>query len=319
MKCPKCNSELLEGAKFCTSCGAPAAAPEQENTSERASEGGEMNIVKQKIFWNIRKGEVACRLDEAEFARYDRVQGLIVNDGTTAYVRADGKIIAEIHGGIYDFVEPRELQRVLESCRGGLVGAVAGCGRFLLNAVLGRRVKDNIREENRPEKQRTLDALIESLKRGEVFSLQLKLDKSFSLVFGAGTAEETAEFRPMVVRTKLLDMQVGVRAIFRIADFARFSEYFLVDENVATTRRIAELLQPVVQNAVQSVMQEREIGQSTIPADVVREIADRIAASGDQFHGLALEQVAEVVATNEDLERMRSLSRELYLSEQDLD
>ena len=35
--------------------------------------------------------------------------------------------------------------------------------------------------------------------------------------------------------------------------------------------------------------------------------------------GLALERVAEVVVSNEDLERLRSLSRELYLSEQELD
>ncbi len=349
MKCPNCNSELPEGAKFCTgcgtpaataqaasvcrscgatlppaakfctTCGTPAAAPAPESAPERSAEGGQMSVVKQKICWNIRKGEVACRLNEAEFTRYDRVQGLIVNDGTTAYVKADGKILAEIHGGIYDFVEPEELQRMLESRHGGLAGMVTGCGRFLVNAVLGRRVKDNLREENRPEKQRTLDALIESMKRHEVFSLQLKLDKSFSLVFGSGTAEETAEFRPMVVRTKLLDMQVGVRAVFRIADFDRFSEHFLVDVGVATTRRIAEMLQPAVQSAVQHVMQDREIGQSTIPADIAEEIAARIAAAGEGFHGLALEQVAEVVASNEDLERLRSLSRELYLSEQELD
>ncbi|WP_353505811.1 zinc-ribbon domain-containing protein, partial [Alistipes finegoldii] len=26
MKCQNCNSELLEGAKFCTTCGTPVAA-----------------------------------------------------------------------------------------------------------------------------------------------------------------------------------------------------------------------------------------------------------------------------------------------------
>ena len=347
MKCPNCNSELLEGAKFCTACGTPAAAapttpvcracgaqlqpsakfcttcgtpaaaPAPENAPEPTPAGGEMTVVKQKIFWNVRKGEVACRINEAEFTRYDRVQGLIVNDGTTACIKAGGKLIAEIHGGIYDFVEPEELQQILESRHGGL--AAAGTGRFLVNAVLGRRIKDNIREENRPEKQRTLDALLESLKRHEVFSLQLKLDKSFSLVFGSGTSEESAEFKPMVVRTKLLDMQVGVRALFRIADFARFSEYFLADEGVATTRRIAEMLQPAVQSAVQAVMRECEPENTTIPAATVEAIAAHIAASSDQFHGLVLEQVAEVVASNEDLERLRSLSRELYLSEQELD
>ena len=319
--CGKCGARLLPGAKFCTTCGAPAAAaPESAPAPEaQAAEGGELAAVKQKIFWNIQKGEVACRVNESEFVSYDSAQGLIVNDGTTAYIKANGKVMAEIHGGIYDFVDPDELERILESRRGGAAGALAGGGRFLINALLGRRVKDKFDKSGDPERQRSLDAVIESMKRHEAFSLTLKLDKSFSLVFGSGTAEEMAEFKPMTVRTKLLDLQMGLRAIFRISDFDRFAEYFLTDERVATTLKIAGKLQPTIQNAVQAVMQDREVEGTSIPADVVELITAKIVAAGDQFYGLTLERVAEVAASNEDLERLRSLSRELYLSEQELD
>ena len=319
--CGKCGARLLPGAKFCTTCGAPAAAaPESAPAPEaQAAEGGERAAVKQKIFGNIQKGEVACRVNESEFVSYDSAQGLIVNDGTTAYIKANGKVLAEIHGGIYDFVDPDELERILESRRGGAAGALAGGGRFLINALLGRRVKDKFDKSGDPERQRSLDAVIESMKRHEAFSLTLKLDKSFSLVFGSGTAEEMAEFKPMTVRTKLLDLQMGLRAIFRISDFDRFAEYFLTDERVATTLKIAGKLQPTIQNAVQAVMQDREVEGTSIPADVVELITAKIVAAGDQFYGLTLERVAEVAASNEDLERLRSLSRELYLSEQELD
>ena len=319
--CGKCGARLLPGAKFCTTCGAPAAAaPESAPAPEaQAAEGGELAAVKQKIFWNIQKGEVACRVNESEFVSYDSAQGLIVNDGTTAYIKANGKVLAEIHGGIYDFVDPDELERILESRRGGAAGALAGGGRFLINALLGRRVKDKFDKSGDPERQRSLDAVIESMKRHEAFSLTLKLDKSFSLVFGSGTAEEMAEFKPMTVRTKLLDLQMGLRVIFRISDFERFAEYFLTDERVATTLKIAAKLQPTIQNAVQAVMQDREVEGTSIAADVVELITAKIVAAGDQFYGLTLERVAEVAASNEDLERLRSLSRELYLSEQELD
>ena len=319
--CGKCGARLLPGAKFCTTCGAPAAAaPESAPAPEaQAAEGGELAAVKQKIFWNIQKGEVACRVNESEFVSYDSAQGLIVNDGTTAYIKANGKVLAEIHGGIYDFVDPDELERILESRRGGAAGALAGGGRFLITALQGRRVKDKFDKSGDPERQRSLDAVIESMKRHEAFSLTLKLDKSFSLVFGSGTAEEMAEFKPMTVRTKLLDLQMGLRAIFRISDFDRFAEYFLTDERVATTLKIAGKLQPTIQNAVQAVMQDREVEGTSIPADVVELITAKIVAAGDQFYGLTLERVAEVAASNEDLERLRSLSRELYLSEQELD
>ncbi len=350
MKCPNCNSELLEGAKFCTSCGAPATpakpqagvcrncqapllpgaafctscgtpvATESPQPAPTPEKGGELASVKQRIFWNVQRGEVACRVNEAEFVRYDSAQGLIVNDGTTAFIRANGETIAELHGGIYDFIAPEELEKLLKSRHGGVVGMLTGTARFLVNAVLGRRVEDNFRSDGKePEKQRSLDALIECLKRKDVFSLQLKLDRSFSLVFGAGTAEKTAEFTPMTIRTPLHDVQIGVRVLFRIADFGHFAEYFLSDEPVATTRRIAELLQPTVQEAVQSVLQDCELTDTTLPAGTTERIAARITASQEQFHGLALEQVAEVVASNEDFERFRTLNRELYLSEQELD
>ena len=74
-----------------------------------------MTSVKRKIFWNIHKGEIACRINEAEFLNYDAAQGLIVNDGTTAYVKANGKVLAEIHGGVYDFVDPEEIHRECHS------------------------------------------------------------------------------------------------------------------------------------------------------------------------------------------------------------
>jgi len=332
MKCQQCNSELLEGARFCTTCGAPAGAapaasvgpagPTDENTAARPAAqpaGGEMTTVKQRIFWSIQRGEVACKIDESEFARYDSAQGLIVGDGTTAYIKANGKVIAELHGGVYDFIDPEALKRVLESRYGGLAGALKSGWYSLVNAVLGRHVKDRFDDKDAPERQRSLDALIESMKRRDTFSLQIRLDKSFSLVFGSGTALQGEEFVPMTVRTKLLDIQVGVRAVFRIADFTQFSEYYLAGERVATTRRIAEELHPAILTAVRSVLQDCEITGTTIPTEQVEAVKARIAASGSQFHGLVLEEVAEVVASNEDLERFRSLSRELYLSEQELD
>lgn len=326
--CRACGAELLPGAKFCTTCGAPVeAGSEAAYVSVTATpaapsaehQGGELATVKRKIFWNIHKGEVACRINESEFLNYDSAQGLIVNDGTTAYVKANGKVLAEIEGGVYDFVDPEELRRILESRHGGIAGLLGSGWRFVVNALLGRRVSDRLdKDEKAPERQHSLDALLESLKRHETFSLQLKLNKEFSLVFGSGTAGASGDFEPMLIRTRQLDLQMGVRAIFRISDFHRFADHFLADQPVATTTSIARALQPAVQNAVQMVLQDRELQSTTLPAEVKEAVAARIVASGE-LYGLTLERVAEVAATNEDLERLRVLSRELYLSEQELD
>ena len=316
LACKACGAELLPGAKFCTTCGAPVESDSANVQADR--EGGEMTSVKRKIFWNIHKGEIACRINEAEFLNYDAAQGLIVNDGTTAYVKANGKVLAEIHGGVYDFVDPEELKRILESRQGGAVGALSSGWRFIVNAILGRKVKDKLDKKEDPKREKSLDALLESMKRHEAFSLQLKLDKNFSLVFGSGTFGEDGVFEPMLVRTKLLDLKMGVRAVFHIGDFQRFAEHFLVDRPVATTRSIAEELAPVVRNAVQAVMQDKEIEGTAIPSEIVEAISARMAVS-DELYGISFDHIAEVVASNEDLERLRDLSRELYLSEQELD
>ena len=318
--CPNCNSPLLPDAKFCTSCGpsiAPASAPA---TATDEPKEGELSVVKQKIFWNIRKGEVACHINEAEFANYDHAQGLIVNDGTTAYIKSNGKVIAELHGGTYDFVNPKELESIVEKREGGLTSLLSAGGRFFINLLLGRRVKDKL-EDNAPKKEepKTLDALIQSLRNKEVLSLQLKLDKDFSLIFGGGTSGESGEFVPMKIHTKLLDVEMGVRAIFHIADFETFAHHYLVDSRIATTKNLAETLLPTIQSAVQSVLLEREIEGTTLPQNIVAEIEANIKAQSVNFYGLALDKIAEIVMSSEELERFRQLSRELYLSEQELE
>lgn len=353
MKCPTCNADLAEGAKFCTACGTPApkapagavcascgaalapgtkfctacgtplaagatpdaggsAAAPTGPVSVPQEAAGELAVVKQKICWNVRKGEVACRINESEFTRYDAAQGLIVNDGTTACIRANGRQVAELNGGVYDFVDPEELEKALASRRGGVVGALGAGARLLLNAVLGRRTGERLDD---PKRQQTLDSLIESMKRNEAFSLYLKLDKSFTLIFGAG-GENGAE--PMRVRSRQLDLEVAVRASFRIADFDRFAQHFLSDNAVATTDTIARALAPTVRQAVETELMQAEGDLTAVPHERVEAIAARIAAS-DCLHGLVLESIAEVAVSNEDLERLRALSRELYLSEQELD
>ena len=310
--CSECGAALLPNAKFCTTCGAPRPATNTAPTSEETpSEGGNIAMVKQKIYWNVSRGEVACHINEVEFTNYDNARGLIINDGTTAYVKANGKVIAELHGGIYEFVSSEEVTRVLESRHGGLGAALNSMGRFIVNMFLGRKVKDDIaRHQGAQQEFHSLDELIASLKRHDVFSLQLKLDKEFALIFGG-------EDGAMVVQTKYLDMPIAMRAKFRISNFEAFSRQYFADERVMTTRRLAELLKPTVQSALQAVMLDMEVSGNQLTKEVADEVLRRL--SSVDMNGVSILSVDEVVASNEDLERLRSLSREIYLSEKELD
>lgn len=353
MNCSKCNSNLKDGAKFCTVCGTPVAIPSSAKNNEEAvalckkcssplkpnakfcnscgerieeqpQETNELSVVKQRIFWNVQKGEIAKKINESEFIQYDSVLGIIINDGTTAYVRSDGKQIAEIKGGVYNFIDPQELKKILESRIGGIPSFVKSTFKFAMNLVLGQKVKERIAtKEIDPKQQESLDSIIACMKGdSNLLSLTLKMDKDFELIFGSAqsNADNYAEFSPMIIKTKYLDVNVGVRAIFKISDFALFSQHYLSDSSVVSTSILADKLTPIIKTAVQDVMYDIEQVESRLPVEVLDKILAKILLSSrDLMYGISLEKIVEITSNNEDLERFRALSRELYISESELD
>ena len=83
--CPKCGAELKPGAKFCVKCGTKIEAASQApaNNQAPANPNQTMTTVKKRIFWNVQPGELARRVNEAEFEQYDNATGIIVSGDHT--------------------------------------------------------------------------------------------------------------------------------------------------------------------------------------------------------------------------------------------
>jgi hypothetical protein len=311
--CQKCNAALKPDSKFCTSCGTPVknqltSATEPNSTSAPKP----LSVIKDRIFWNVQKGEVAHRFNEAEMMQYDSAKGIIINEGTTAFIRANGAHVAEIKGGAYDFVEPQKLDETLNQRQGGVAGGIRAGFRFLSNLVLGRRVKDSIQSNEAAQNTstpNTMASLIESMKKGQVFSVTLKLDKSFPLIFEIKDIE-----------TSILNATFGVHSFFKIDDFAKFSEYYLSDNDSVSFERIQKEFEPIVKAAIQEIVHNHELKEGRLPDDILQKIKGRIESAAAEFmHGLKLENIVEISSKSEDLARFRELSRELYLSEKELE
>ena len=105
--CPKCNKELREGAKFCTACGykLESGNVNAEVKKNEPQKSEDITEVKDRILWNIMPGQVARIIDETEFNSYNNIKGVIIQEGTTAFIRANGATVASISGGTYDFVK----------------------------------------------------------------------------------------------------------------------------------------------------------------------------------------------------------------------
>lgn len=327
--CTSCGKPLKPEAVFCVYCGAKqggvsvakSEAPDHTASSDKEA----VSLVKQKIVWNIQPGEVARSIKEEEFLRYDSALGIIVNDGTTAYIRTNGETIAKVSGGNYNFLSQREIDRILETRVGENIftrasRGVREIGRTIASFILGEKVKDHIKPEDKEgDKLRLIDQMVENLKRGNAFAVVLKLNKEFELIFGDlhENIDDYAHFAPMKIQTKYLDIAVGVRALFQISDFELFASHYLADNDSMRTNTLANLITPVVKSILQRLLFDLEIKENRIQEDVRLKVEQELKLY--DFHGLALRSLVEISTANEDLQRFRTLSQELYLSEQELD
>ena len=338
MNCIKCSSELKEGAKFCGKCGTPQTAPtpsapqpvitsksvSSENIVSGTNSSNSENAIdmfKSKLFWNIQPGEIARRFSEAQLAQgdYDNAKGIIINDGTTAIIKAGGEFIAEIHGGAYEF-RSEKTAKEKEKREGGIIRESASWLKrgltFITNLVIGEKVKDKEEKKEKekdPEKANDAVNKIENASSdNKLFSVTLKLDKSFMLPISFEGQ--------YAIKTKVLDTNVGFEAYFKIDDFKKFSEHYLGDKEKVTYSDIANEIRPQLKACIQSVLQDVDLNSTNLSDDLIQKIKEKIAVdTNNNFFGIILEKVVTISTSNEALDRIRKKEGELAVSEKELD
>ncbi len=319
--CPQCGATLREGAKFCTKCGCKLgnAAVPVVNNEKKPQVSEDMATSKGRIYWNIQPGQIARVITEQEFDSYSKVQGIIISEGTTAYIRANGHTIASISGGTYDFIENagQPTAAFKESVRQGW--------SVLTNLFKSRaRKAAEAAAEPTPEElyKQQQNAILENAKRGVAFSVVIVLDKAFPLYVGAKQAnlDDYATFVPMKIKTRYLEMAVGVNAYFKITEPERFITHYLTDRQLANNALVVDEIADTVRVTLQEVLGDQELKENRIPKELHNTIKERLnEVAPEAFFGLSIVRIVEISAENKDLERMAALSRELYLSEQELD
>lgn len=323
--CTKCGAPLKPGAKFCTKCGTKvqtAPVVENEPKAPQPQTAPDMNAAAGRIYWNIQPGLVARVISEAEFDSYRKVQGVIIPEGTTAYIRCNGRTIASISGGTYDFLEEDKRGNIVSNTAQS-VGNALSRGWQLITSLFSRKKVEAKAEPSAEQLYNEQQRLIlENARKGAAFSVIILLDKAFPMLIGARQAalDDYARFVPMTIQTRHLALQVGVNAYFRIANPEQFIIHYLTDKTLLNTAAIVDEISDAVRVVLQETLYDTDLTTGRVTPEMHALLKERVnSIAAEAFFGLAVVRIVEISAANEDLDRFAALSRELYLSEKELD
>ncbi len=321
MNCTKCGEPLRENAKFCTKCGqkvmVEAAAQQElpatpEKKVEEPALPQDINSVNGRIYWNIQPGQIARVITEAELDSYRNVSGIIVQEGTIAFIRSNGKTIASISGGTYDLVSKTTAttNNIKENISNGWSN--------ILNIF--RKKTPEVQKD--PGYQEQQEAILKSARNKAAFSVVILLEKAFPLIIGQKMEkpDDYKEVVPMKIQTRHIAVDVILNAYFKIKDHDSFIRHYLTAAKDLNTCSIVHEISDTVRRAIQDALYDKEIGDTEISKDLYAIIKENINQAGaETFFGLSLARIVEVGVGSKDLERFRALSAEMYLSEQELD
>lgn len=300
--CPNCKKSYGETEKnFCTLCG-----KKLENVANQEVFAKEISVIKNKIVWNIPVGEIAYRISEKEMDTLLNAVGIVVDEGVTAYIYIDGRMAAEIHGGTYDFVSNEELQRKLRARFDGMADKLKNVWKVITRFWVGTSAQERIERQSSLPNAVSIDDVVASVNRNASYSVVLKVDKEFPLVF------ETP------ISTSQFNGNVGVCIAARIASFQQFIQQFFVagGRHNVTNVDVKNMLKGTVEDCLGS----ESFSGGQVSDDVRLRLLNRLQVKMAELNlGIEITRVTDCTVNSEDLERLRALDREIYLSEAELD
>lgn len=305
--CPKCNKSYGETDKnFCTSCGAELEALVNQPKSPTEVLSKEISVIKNKIVWNIPVGEIAYRITEKEMDTLLNATGIVVDEGVTAYIYIDGRMAAEIKGGTYNFVSNEELQRKLNARFGGMADKLKNVWKVITRFWVGTSAQERIDRQDNVANASSIDEVVSSIRRNASYSVILKVDKEFPLVF------ETS------ISTSQFNGKVGVSIAARISNFQHFIQQFFF---VGGHHNVSNIdVRNIMKGTIEDTLRSESFAGGRISDDIKPRLLSKLQSRMMELNlGIDIVRVNDCSIDSEDLNRLRSLDREIYLSEAELD
>ena len=278
--CSKCGAPVTSGKKFCGKCGTPVVSTPSTGSGTAEMDGKSAEMVQSAgfIHWNILPGQLAVKIDEKDIMGYKDCKGFVVQDGTKAVFFADGVLAGELAGGKYPFKDMGIQQD----------GAVKAFFKKIAGFFTGKGY-----------------SLIDN---AASIVIVLIRDTSFPLIF-------TEKDMPTAgVRT-----EVAVHALAKISNIIQFYKGMLLDSSFVSFEKVAASLQVAVRTILEETVNGVDPDSISSNAQMRQSILSSLQTKVSEIYPyITVENVLRLTATNTELEEIRKMREELYISEKEL-
>lgn len=319
-----------------------------EQEAERARDQRAMealdgvDVVRGRAIWNIQPGEIARRISERELEEVEKLKGIIVQEGCTAIIFANGELVSTLSSGAYLFYKTAEeekaaIKAAIEKAEKehyekekkenpkptfrqlGIVGEINRAVSWVGRLIFGE--KKNEQKEKVQKRKIDYARILAKVGQAPVMSVYLVSDRYITLTFGGVPNEDGGiSFVPYTIPIGIHNVEVGVSLQMKINDIHAFATNYLADRSSVTVSMVQQMLMGAVETLLRQTLRNSTYDQTGLPADVVSMLKQQIMQTiNHQVYGIACTQVLNITDSNQDFERFRSVERELYNTEKELD
>jgi hypothetical protein len=314
--CPNCGQQWPESARFCKACGtklAGAENPPAENAEPGVppSPSKDFTLIGSFIHWNILPEQIAVKIDENDIAAYGReVKGVSIQDGVMALFFFNGKLTAQLGAGSYPFkdlgVDTKQKKDASADKDKKKPDKKKLFGSFVNRIVsfFPGRSRERARNAAAAGLTNRIPANIPPV------SIVLVRTTDFPLVFTFPEAN-TANLRS----------EIGLQTLCRVTDIAAFYSRILSgDRKMVALKEIAETLEPSFRREIDMFFATVSPEQVNFNAELQDRLLARLQAAVPQVHPfISVVNIVSLTASNAELDGLRRLREDLYVSERTLE
>lgn len=344
MRCPKCNFPVLPKFDKCPKCGTPlkesAPAPKPaadfdfdatapKPSPKPAPPVDSLSIISGKAVWSLGPGQIARRISEREMADCGAVKGVVVQDGVTAAVFSDGKLVQTLDGGIYRFSNetvrvPGKPAVVItpqgeEKSMPEPAAAAEEKKRGFLSRLFGAR-KEKTPEATPPKP--TVPKPLEKKPAAEqrntsVVVIYLISNRVFEESFGSAGS---VGYVPFEVTASGNPLKVGASMQMRVTDYEVFRRQYLTDSNEVSEESMRRLMTPWVKDILTHAFAGMLVADGRLTSAQQASLKQTLGSMlQNRLFGVSIINIFDFATLDEDFEELSRQQRELARAEKEND